>query len=112
MSRCACGGSFRDTIRLARAARHQMDKLAKIPDYNRRYENLLYIGAEQFTVTAGGYDKEYKLCHLKFRKKDGSIMLSFPYMPRTDGVLSIAKFPPDYVGGPTTLSYASDARAT
>lgn len=79
--------------------------------FARSFKNLRYMAAQRSTVTVGSYDAEYQICHITFAKRDGSIFVSFPYLPETAGLLSIAKFPEDQTGS-VTLSFGDDARST
>ena len=79
--------------------------------FTRSHKNLRYVAAARTTVTVGSFDAEYQICQITFSKKDGSIFVSFPYLPETSGLLSIAKFPEDQTG-PVTLSFGEEARST
>lgn len=85
--------------------------MSRRPPSERSHKNLHYIAAEKATVTAGTVEREFQLCQIGFAKRDGTIFVSFPYLPRSDGILSVARFP-DTQTGQVTLSFGDEAKST
>jgi len=79
--------------------------------YTGEYQNLRFVAATKATLTVGTRDREYQICQVGFSRKDGSILVSFPYLPKQAGLLSIARFPENQTGE-VTLSFAEGAKST
>lgn len=79
--------------------------------FKRHYENLIFLAAPRATITVGSYDAEYQVCQIGFGKRDGTLFVSFPYFPKTSGLLSVATMPPAS-GGSLTLSLHEHGKVT
>ena len=79
-------------------------------NYTIEPDGLSTIRAEKYILSINTGKYQSKVLQIIFHK-DGSIFITFPYFPHTDGIVSLITFPPN-IKGATNLSALDGGKAT